>query len=364
VKFVGLVTLLAACGPGLAPQDVRDIGLGALVDAAGNADELERLFRDSVVNGGLWFADPVCASQFAQPAEVPHDQLAAFAHCLAELHLQPSNRADALGDVVVMSYAPGIEIEARVAHELYGEHLSWIGFESRRADDPPSATITDATLESLRTSGDANGPLDPSVAATLPLDPTPTSHAQFSWLRICLDETGAVHDVRSVETTSADAAKAFTTVAKTWTFKPFEYQGSAMPVCAMVRAAYPSKQAPKLETLPLPSPNRTNAEPIVFAPGTKSVEAKRIAGNKLIAPDSQTKLAISHSHEWKLTGTFRLCLDEQGSVADVLPVRSTGYASYDRAIISQIHAWQYSPFVVDGKSVPVCTSVTFIYTQH
>jgi hypothetical protein len=102
VKLLAGLVVTAACGPGLAPRDVRSDGADALAGAADDANELATLFRGSVVNGGLWFADATCESQFAEPAEVPTSQLDAFAHCLAELHLQPSKRADALGDVVVM----------------------------------------------------------------------------------------------------------------------------------------------------------------------------------------------------------------------------------------------------------------------
>lgn len=64
-------------------------------------------------------------------------------------------------------------------------------------------TITSASLESIRLTGDPNGPLDPQIAATLHLDPSPTSHAQFTWIKLCLDQTGAILKTRGGETTSA-----------------------------------------------------------------------------------------------------------------------------------------------------------------
>jgi TonB family protein len=62
-------------------------------------------------------------------------------------------------------------------------------------------------------------------------------------------------------------------------------------------------------------------------------------------------------------GTFRICLDRNGRVEDLEPLRSTGYASYDRRILSTMADWVYSPFVVDGKPMPVCSAVTFVYDQ-
>jgi hypothetical protein len=313
----------------------------------------------------LWFADPTCAAQFGQAGDVPAAEQNAFARCLAGLHLQPSKRDDALADVVVMEYAPGIEVEVRVAQELGGPHLSWVGFEARRADDPIAPTLTASALEALRTSGDRNGPIDPELASTLKLDPTPASHAQFAWFRLCLDDDGNVASLRYTETTSHEAGEVFQGAAQAWTFKPLTIAGKAMPACAMVRMAYPPDQAPATETIPMPSPpKRENVEPIVFAPGVKSVEAKRVFGQKLISPDSDTKRAIAHTKIQRARGTFRLCMDTHGDVIEVLPARSTGYASYDREIIERMMMWKYSPFVLDGVSKPVCTHVTFVYTQH
>jgi hypothetical protein len=349
----------------LAQVDTRDSGRETLAVSSDDADELETLFRGKVTNGGLWFADPACASQFGGPGDVAPAQQKAFARCVAGLHMQPSTRDDALADVVVMEYAPGIEIEVRVAQELGGPHLSWIGFEARREDDPIVPTLAASAFEALRTSGDRNGPIDPKLASTLALDPTPTSHAQFAWFRICLDDQGNIASLRQTETTSHEAAEAFQGAAQAWTFKPLTIAGTAMPACAMVRMAYPADQAPATETIPMPSPpKRENVEPIVFAPGVKSVEAKRVSGEKLIRPDSDTKRAIAHTKIQRASGTFRLCLDAHGDVIEVLPVRSTGYATYDREIIERMTLWKYSPFVIDGQSSPVCTHVTFVYTQH
>jgi hypothetical protein len=365
-----LVVGVIACGPNpnLIVLDTHLAGQNALVEASGNPDAIQKLFRGSVVDGGLWFNDAACAAQFSNGGELRPDQLAAFAHCLAGLHLQPSTRDDALGDVVVMTYAPGIEIEARVVQEDVGPHLTWIGYESRRDIDALIPTVTVDTLESIRLSGDRNGPLDPSVASTLELDPTPKSHAQFTWLRLCVDETGAVTLAHPFETTSEQASAAFETAAKAWTFRPFTIQGRVVPICSMVRMTYPAGQGPTVETLPLPpKPLRARKEPIVFAEGAKNAkltEGRRIAGSKFIAPDNDTKSAIQKKTAGRVTGSFRLCLDETGHVDSVLPLRSTGFAAYDRKIIGGIYTWRYSPYLVNDQPVPVCTAITFIYSQR
>ena len=46
-------------------------------------------------------------------------------------------------------------------------------------------------------------------------------------------------------------------------------------------------------------------------------------------------------------------------------LKSTGFSAYDQTIQSTIRGtWRYRPFLVNGKAAPVCTAVTFIYSQH
>jgi hypothetical protein len=45
-------------------------------------------------------------------------------------------------------------------------------------------------------------------------------------------------------------------------------------------------------------------------------------------------------------------------------LKTTGFPSYDNKIVSTIRGeWRYRPFMVNGKATPVCTAVTFIYSQ-
>ncbi|HEY5921615.1 MAG TPA: hypothetical protein VIV11_08085 [Kofleriaceae bacterium] len=363
---VALIAAVAACGPGLKRAEPKEAARTAIVEATQQPGGFENLLRGSVVNGGLWFEDSKCAAQFGLPGEIQEAKLTEFARCLATLKLQPSERDDALGDVVVLQYGLGFEIEARVVLENRGPRLSWIGWESRRDAADNSPTITAAALEALRTSGDRNGPLDPAVASALELDPTPGSHAAFTWIKVCLDETGALRDVFMHETTSLKASTAFVDAARTWTFKPFAIQGRHVPVCSMVRMAYPPGRAPSKETLPMPPPpSLSKKQTITFVEGSKHslIEGRRIAGVKNIAPDDETKTEIQQSGLSRIIGKFRVCLGDTGRVESVLPMLSTGFAAYDRRIIGGIQAWAYSPYQVDGEPVPVCTAVTFIYSQ-
>ena len=89
-----------------------------------------------------------------------------------------------------------------------------------------------------------------------------------------------------------------------------------------------------------------------------------ISGEKAIVPYGRIARAIQRLGIKRVIGSFKLCIDENGHVNTVIPLRSTGIASYDQQLMRGISAWVYSPFISGGRPQPVCTAVTFIYTQR
>ena len=66
----------------------------------------------------------------------------------------------------------------------------------------------------------------------------------------------------------------------------------------------------------------------------------------------------------KIVGSFKLCVDVDGKVSNVTRLKSTGFEAYDKKILTEMRTnWAYRPYQVNGKTVPVCTAVTFIYSQ-
>jgi len=113
---------------------------------------------------------------------------------------------------------------------------------------------------------------------------------------------------------------------------------------------------------PPPPPPPPPAPPQVVPP--TALEASRVSGEKNIVPDDVTKTEISRSGKDRLIGSFKLCLSTAGEIASVTQLKSTGFGAYDRKILNTIRGeWRYKPFEVNGKPVPVCTAVTFIYSQ-
>jgi len=94
------------------------------------------------------------------------------------------------------------------------------------------------------------------------------------------------------------------------------------------------------------------------------LEGSRIAGEKMITPDDVTKTEINRSGKSRIIGSFKLCLTVDGAISSVNMLKSTGFPAYDNKILSTIKgSWLYKPYNVNGKAVPVCTAVTFVYSQ-
>ena len=107
-----------------------------------------------------------------------------------------------------------------------------------------------------------------------------------------------------------------------------------------------------------PEPPSTS-EPANLPPSV--LEANRVSGEKNILPDDETKATIA-DNGGRAVGSFKVCLDTTGAVASVKALKSTGFPLYDDKIIRGIRGWTYLPYAHDGKVVPVCTAVTFIFT--
>lgn len=94
-----------------------------------------------------------------------------------------------------------------------------------------------------------------------------------------------------------------------------------------------------------------------------ALEAQRIAGDARIVPADPVKLAIDRQGISAVFVVVKMCLSPGGKVSSLELLKSSGFPGYDRAIVSRMRGWRYRPFRVNGKAVPVCTSVTFRYRQ-
>lgn len=326
----------AACGPGLKQPAVgRALAHDALLDASGDPAKLERLFRGSVVNGGILFSDAGCQQTFGTMASIPADKFHAFAVCLAALHLREGERTDAYPDVTIVTYAPGIELEARVLDEKDGPRLSWIGFAGRADDADTLPAMSPSMFESLRTAGTPT----PSL--------TGSAHPAV-WVKLCLDANGDISSVTPIEMTSPAVLDQAGPVMAAWRFKP----PPIGPACSTIVVGNPRNER-------LPVPNKPG-EPPRISPDAST----RISGVPNVVPDDATKVALRDLRMDRVVGSFKLTIDADGKVLDVAVLRTTRSLRYDTKIIRTIkETWRYKPMVVENRKVPFTTAVTFIYSQ-
>jgi len=100
-------------------------------------------------------------------------------------------------------------------------------------------------------------------------------------------------------------------------------------------------------------------------PKTVPITAMRlVSGDKAVVPGDHTKVEIQSSGNARITGTFKLCADATGHVVSATAARSTGWPDYDLKIIRAVSRYAYEPFIADGRAIPVCSNITFIYAQH
>ena len=161
--------------------------------------------------------------------------------------------------------------------------------------------------------------------------------------------------------TTYKSAAAFSAVARTWKFRPFIVGDKPQAVCAVVGFQYPSSpEDPERERLPKP-PELSKAGHLIYNVSPRDLEPLRLVGDKNVVPDDEDRI---HLRDTRVIGSFKMCLDETGHYERGLLLKSTGLPRYDRKIARTIMKWAYRPYVVDGVALPVCSAVTFIYTQH
>ena len=92
------------------------------------------------------------------------------------------------------------------------------------------------------------------------------------------------------------------------------------------------------------------------------LRALRISGETQIQPPDTVKTQMIRDDQRRLTPVFEVCISTSGDVSSVRQLHLSGYAPYDAALLSAIHAWRYRPDMADGHPVPACGIVTFAYT--
>lgn len=394
MRRLGLV-LLAVCGSAAAKPYYRPPTFDSETLAAQATARLTQAIRARSVagitevlgtqftNNGMWFPDAACAAKFERSGEVKGGDVTAFAKCLASLKLQVSTRKAASRDGAILTADPGIEIELA----FRGDTLRYVGFPLQTGADRAIPMLTAQALESLRTAGTTL--LDDKVRGALDLELAKQRAAVLtSWVKVCLDPKGAIVKLSPSNSSSTATSDAFLAAVQDWRFKPFTVRGTAQPACGIALLAYPGAKAPPVEQYPAtnapsspitrtfdfddddldlyggligppPPPPPPPAPPTSVPPAT--LEALRLAGNKSIPADAQTRADMIAANKPRVVASLKICVDDAGTVRSTSTLKSSGFPAYDRRLLTETRGWLFRPYKLNGKAVGVCTAYTFIF---
>ncbi len=306
-----------------------------------------------------------------KPARIEESDLEAFVQCVADLGIQETSGA--------LTYGPGslLQLPQR------GDKV--MAFFAVAPSNHPTAYLVmpDAFASHVRG-------LDKTVTPSAPLKKridASTDELAFAVAEICVDPRGKVTSVSAkpkqdwLAAYEVDVRRA----VRTWKIQPFVLRGKPVAVCGSVGLGYPADRvearskvdvtalAPPPPPPPPPpvmdaetsteaDPSRRADAPQLVAPTV--LESYRVAGEKLIVPDDPTKVEISRSGKDKVIASFKICVNTKGGITSVALLKSSGFPDYDTKLATKMRAWRYKPYAYEGRAVPVCTAITFIYTQQ
>lgn len=307
----------------------------------------------------LWFDTKPCRA-FEGPQQVEAARLPALVRCFAALGVRPSGQR-------TFFYGPGILIRGALADG----RLTALAGPVPIADGAP---VVEGPALADHVAG-LSPALPPDAALARRIDAKPGARA-LAIVTVCFDERGRVMRADATASPGFDAyGTQVLAIAHTWRARPFLVHGARVPVCARLVFGYPMPR-PAWLSIPVPPPPPmlgdlagahgtappTPAGARIVAP--TALEGHRTGGTVQIEPDDATKLAMQAKHVSRVVGSWKICVTTTGTVSEVVALRPTGWARYDAKIAAELARWTYTPYEVDGKPVPVCTAVTFIYRQH
>jgi TonB family protein len=106
---------------------------------------------------------------------------------------------------------------------------------------------------------------------------------------------------------------------------------------------------------------RREPKPVPMLPPAV-LQGLRISGETQIHPDDVTQNRMRRDGVGRAVGTLLVCVSTAGGVSSARMVGSTKYPEYDATLLSAVRDWQYRPYAANGVAIPVCGTVTFVYT--
>lgn len=120
-----------------------------------------------------------------------------------------------------------------------------------------------------------------------------------------------------------------------------------------------SSTPPAAEPAATPGRSVTATSYFIPEPGGRQ-QPPMISGKQAIAPDEATIQRASVEYA-RLLSSWKVCIDETGSVSVIEKLRSSGFPDYDATIRRELAQWKYQPLQVDGKPTSWCKGVSLVY---
>jgi TonB family protein len=88
----------------------------------------------------------------------------------------------------------------------------------------------------------------------------------------------------------------------------------------------------------------------------------RISGDTQVHPSDMTKTQMMRDGKDRTLGTLKVCIAVDGGISSVSVASSTKYPDYDARLVAAARGWRYRAYTVNGRPMPACSAVTFVYT--
>ena len=86
-------------------------------------------------------------------------------------------------------------------------------------------------------------------------------------------------------------------------------------------------------------------------------------GDRQPQPADVTKTEMHRDGRDRTSASFEICLGAGGNVTSSRQLKSSGYPAYDSVLTNAIAGWHYNPYTIDGRGIPVCSVVTFVFAM-
>jgi len=88
----------------------------------------------------------------------------------------------------------------------------------------------------------------------------------------------------------------------------------------------------------------------------------RISGETQIQAPNVVKTQMMRDRKDRVLGTLKVCIATDGGISSVSVAASTTYPEYDARLVAAARGWRYRAYLVNGRPMPACSAVTFVYT--